>query len=221
MTRVALRYNSSGRRKLLVCSLRNFRFTLGVAALLSVLCIGGCGQGREANMPAVDPKAAAHRAIELYDKDHSGSLSESELAASPGILTSRERYDADRNREISEDEIAARLAAIYASGTPWVTAECTVFRGGTPLSGATVRFEPEPFLNDAVPPGIGTTDIDGHTTPAAPDDKIPADRKGLHIIQPGIYRVVIEHASIKQPQRPLGCEIDPAVRGGTEPTFRL
>ena len=43
----------------------------------------------------------ADKAIELYDKDSSGSLNEAELAASPGLLAALDRYDKDRDHQIS------------------------------------------------------------------------------------------------------------------------
>lgn len=199
------------------------RLLPSLVAAIAASCVCGCGQVRDqvAAMPSVDPTAAAEQAIEQYDHNHNGSLDEIELAGSPGIFAVRDRYDADGNREISEAEIASRLTAIYAGGTPWVSADCLVLQGGRPLAGAAVHLVPEPFLQDAIQPAIGTTDARGHTTPAAADEKLPENMRGLQIIQPGIYRVDIKHPSIKLPAKSLGCEIDPVSRGGTTPVFKL
>jgi hypothetical protein len=137
------------------------------------------------------------------------------------MLSARDRYDKDGNPESSEDEITSRLNALFTRGMPWVGVVCQVFRGGQPLAGANVRFVPEPFIEDALQPAMGITDNEGRTSPTVADDKLPADKQGLRIMQSGVYRVEIEHPSIKQPHKPLGCEIDPLSRGGTEPVFHL
>jgi hypothetical protein len=188
---------------------------------MAATSIGGCGLGSAIDMPPVDPSAAAANAIEMYDKSGDGSLDETELAASPGMHAARRRYDADGNREISQHEIAAHLKAVYASGTPWVSVVCQVYQDGKPLKSASVRFVPDPFLKDALKPASGTTDDQGHAIPAARDEDLPADKCGLRIIQPGVYRVQIEHPSIKRPAASLGCEIDPTSRGGVQVVFRL
>ena len=167
------------------------------------------------------PQGRRKKAIELYDRDGNGSLDETELAACPGIHAARERYDADGDRAVSQNEISARLTAMYSSGTPWMSAVCRVYQGGKPLAGAKVRFLPEPFLAETLKPATGTTDGDGTVLPAVSDDELPVDKRCLRIMQPGIYRVEIEHPSIKQSAAPLGCEIDPAARGGSDPVFRL
>jgi hypothetical protein len=191
-----------------------------LTVLLPVISLSGCG-GTAGDGTSVSPGAAAEKAIELLDRDGSGSLNETELAASPGILAARDRYDADGNGEVSEDEIEAQLNTIYFSGTSWLTADCQVFQGARPLAGATVRFVPEPFLEEAISPAEGKTGSDGRVNPAAPDEKLPDNLKGLLVMQPGLYRVEVVHPSIKQPHKPLGCEISDAERDGTRPVFRL
>ena len=185
--------------------------------------LGGCWpSGRYAvDMPPVDPSAAAKKAIELYDKNGDGSLDETEMAASPAIHAARDRYDADGNQAISQDEMATHLSAIYSSGTPWVSVECQVYLDGKPLRGATVRFVPEEFLKHALMPASGTTDDEGRAILAVADEELPADKRGLQIIQPGPYRVKVEHPSVNQASAIRGCEIDPTARGGTQPVFHL
>ncbi len=172
-------------------------------------------------MPEVNPSAAAAQAIELFDKDGNGTLNETELATCPGVVSTHASYDTDVDKEVSEDEIAGRLKTIYDSGPRWVTVSCQVLQGSRPLAGAKVRFVPEPFLKDALPPASGTTDNQGRVNPAVVDEQLPTDKKGLHIMRLGVYRVEVEHPSIKQPHKALGCEISELVRGGTEPVIRL
>jgi hypothetical protein len=172
-------------------------------------------------MPPVDPSAAANNVIELYDKDGSGSLDETELAACPGLLAARARYDRDGDGQISQDEITNRFSSMFQRGTAWITVNCQVLQGGRPLAGAKVRLAPESFLEDALPPAEGTTDSQGRVTPTVADDRVPESLKGSHVMQPGIYRVEVEHPRIKQPHKPLGCEIDELARGGTNVQLRL
>jgi hypothetical protein len=193
-----------------------------VVALVVISCIGGCGGGSgSGGASAIDSTDAAAQAIELYDKDGSGSLSEAELAASPGILALRQQYDTDGNQQISEDELEARLQSIYRAGTGWLTLTGQVVQGNRPLAGAKVRFVPEPFLDDALHPATGTTDSQGRVVPAVADELLPSDLKGLTVMRQGVYRVEVEHPSIKQPHKPLGFEISDLERGGTEPVIRL
>jgi hypothetical protein len=191
-------------------------------ALAAIISIGGCG-GRADNGGAssVDPGAAAEKAIELFDKDGSGSLNESELAASPAILAARDQYDSDASGDISQEELEARLTLLFTRGTSWLTADCQIYQGNRPLAGATVRFVPEPFLEEAMQPAQGTTNSEGVVNPAVADEKLPENLKGLHVMQIGVYRVEVEHPNIKQPHKPLGCEISDIVRGGTAPVLRL
>jgi hypothetical protein len=198
------------------------RLVWTLVAAISVVSIVGCGKGDGSGATlTVNPSAAADKAIKQYDKDGNRSLNEAELAACPGLLVARERYDTDGNREISRDEIANRLQTVFGSGTSWMTVTCTVLQGGRPLNGVNVKFVPESFLEGAIQPATGTTDSNGRVTPAIADDKLPAEKKGLHLMNPGVYRVEVEHPSVKQPHKPLGCEIDEFARGGTDVVISL
>lgn len=193
-----------------------------VTALAVSTTIGCGGFGGSANkMPELSPASSASQAIELFDNDGDGALGASELAECPALLSVMERYDKDGDGALSGDEIAARLTAILSSGSPWMTVDARVLRNGRPLRGATVRFVPAPFLEGALPPAVGQTDNRGRVRPAVADEKLPDDMKGLAIMQPGLYRVEVEHPSVTQPHKPLGCEVDMLVRGGTEPVFNL
>jgi hypothetical protein len=172
-------------------------------------------------VPSVNPNAAAQKALEIYDKDANGSLDAVELAACPGLLAARANYDANRDGQVSRDEVAARLGSLYSSGIGLTTVSCRVLAGGQPLSGAKLRFVPEPFLAGAIMVAVGITDQNGTAVIAIENESLPADQRALRSMQPGIYRVEVEHQSVKKPAASLGCEIDPTSRGGTEPVFRL
>jgi hypothetical protein len=203
--------------------LRMPRLVRSLLVITVAAIVGGCGQGRRhaVDMLPIDPSVAAEKAVELYDKNGDGSIDELELAAAPGIYAARDRYDADGNHQITKEEIAAHLTSLYASSTPWVSVSCQVYQGGRPLSGATLRFAPEPFLKDLIKPASGVTDDHGYAIPAVTDEDLPADKRGLRIIQPGPYRVQIEHPNVKQSAASLGCEVNPTSRGGTQLVFRL
>lgn len=172
-------------------------------------------------MPPISPTSSAQQAVDLLDKNGDGLLDESELADSPGIRAALGRYDTDGDGKVSSEEIAARLTSLVAAGSPWVSVDCQIFFDGRPLTDAQVRFVPAPFLKDALRPASGTTNRQGRVQPAVADEALPEDKKGLHIMQPGLYQVEVEHPKIQQPHKPLGCEIDVVARGGTSPVFNL
>jgi hypothetical protein len=173
------------------------------------------------HIPSISPSAAADKALQLYDLDSSKSLNEVELAACPGIGAVRERYDTDGDKEISRDEIAARLEAIFSSGVGLTPVVCRITSGGQPVADVVVKFTADPLLESRLKPAAGTTDRNGIAVMAISDEELPADQHGLRSMQPGIYRIEIEHPHLKQPSTPLGCEIDPTTRGGTEVVLRL
>jgi hypothetical protein len=201
------------------CHFSILLWTIGVVAFIVAGGCGGNGGGASSSL-SINPAAAADKAIELYDKDGSGSLNDQELAASPGFLAARDRYDTDADRQISRDEIQNRLKTV-STGTSLLMVECRVLQGGRPLAGANVRFLPDPALEGALLPASGTTDANGRVNPSVAEDQMPEERRGVPIMQPGVYRVEIEHANVKKPHKPLGCEIDEFARGGTEVTLNL
>jgi hypothetical protein len=191
-------------------------------AIAAATIVGCHSAGPSAiKVPSVNPNAAAQKALEIYDKDANGALDSVELAACPGLLTASANYDTNRDGQISRDEVAARLANLYSSGIGLTNVNCRVLAGGQPLAGAKMRFVPESFLAGAIMTAVGTTDQNGTAVIAIEDESLPADQRALRSMQPGIYRVEIEHPSVKKPATSLGCEIDPTSRGGTEPVFRL
>jgi hypothetical protein len=197
---------------------------LRTAAVFVVACaFGGCTPGKQSAIaiPRVNQDAAAAKAIELYDKDADGALSVVELSKCPGVLAARKQYDANHDDQLTRDELAARLTALFSSGVGLAPVTCTVTRGSVPLDHAMVRFIPDPMLGDALKSASGTTDANGNASIAISDSDLPADQAGLNAMQPGIYRVEIEHPSIAESTGTLGCEIDPTSRGGTDPKFRL
>jgi hypothetical protein len=192
--------------------------------IFSLLLFGGCGSrgGSRAAPPKVDPRAAAAEAIRLYDKNGDGSLDELETGACPAIKRAREGYDKDGNGKISQDEISQHLESIYSVGVGLLEVQCTVLRNGRPLSGATVRFIPEPFLGGDLQTAIATTDADGVAIPSIPAEKLPGRLRNASLMQVGLYRVEIEHPTLSADHtKGLGFEVDPTRRGGTTASFDL
>ncbi len=190
----------------------------------TLLFSSGCGSLDKSRVspPKVDARAAAVEAIRLYDANGDGSLGESELAACPAMKSARERYDKDGNRQISQDEIVQHLVNTYSAAVGLLEVQCTITRKGQPLSGATVRFIPEPFLGDDLLTAIATTDANGLAIPSIPVDQLPDRLRNASLMQVGLYRVEIEHPSLPaNAVKELGCEVDPTRRDGTTTRFDL
>lgn len=184
-----------------------------------MMFICGCQPGSQSAIkpPSVDPADAAAAAIEAHDADRDGKLSETELVAVPGLLAALAKYDTDGDRHLSGKEIGARLESMYSGGVGLMSCQCTVILGGQPLSGAAVRLIPEEFLGGAVLAAEGVTDGNGNVTLAVDDAKLPEDQRGLHAMQPGVYRVEITHSNLQIPARynrqtTLGHEVHPGDR---------
>jgi hypothetical protein len=201
----------------------SIRAALSAGVLFAILA-SGCGRLTSSGVqPAsVDPQSAAAAAIEYYDKSADGHLSDAELEACPAINNSLAKYDTDADRKISQAEIANRLQQLYSSGAGLFEVQCSVTRGGRPLSGANVRFIPEPFLGDSVHEATATTDIAGRASPGIAADKLPENIRTAQLMHVGLYRVEIEHPSIPQGAgKALGFEVDPNSREGAMARFNI
>ena len=98
---------------------------------------------------------------------------------------------------------------------------CRITSGGQPVADVAVQFTADPLLENELKPAVGTTDPSGIAVMAISDEELPPDQRDLRSMQPGIYRIEIKHPRLKPPTTPLGCEIDPTLRGGTEVLLRL
>ena len=180
-------------------------------------------------MPKLDPPAAASRAIELYDADGDGLLSESELESSPALRAARGQIDLDGNG-ISADELTTRMQSWIDRKQALHVLPCQVYWRGRELTDAEVRFIPEPFLGDAFSEAGGTTDEYGtanivHAPEDRPDPDFP---QGIRV---GFYTVQVSKAGNGKEQLPakyneeseLGQEVaaDAAGLGQGMLTFRL
>jgi hypothetical protein len=168
------------------------RGRVGATVLTAIVgvAVGCSGRPARVRQPSIDAAAAAAKALEAYDTDRNGSIAGSELDAAPALKSALERLDANRDGGVSADEIAARVNAWKAMKTALVSVRCLVTQDGRPLPGATVTFEPEPFLGEHVKTATGQTNQFGDAAPTVsdadkPDPSLPG---GVHF---GFYTVRI------------------------------
>lgn len=174
-------------------------------------------------IPHVDPVAASEGAIELYDTNGDGQLSEQELAACPGILSKLSIYDGDGNKSVTREEIEARLRAFFPKHVGVTKLSAYVSLDGQPLPGATVKFVPEKYLGDEVQMAGGVTTDRGNATIDIRDQDSPDTEQGLNGIHFATYRVEITHPTISIPAKyntdtTLGYETE---RGNPATSFEL
>lgn len=186
------------------------------AVVAAILACVGCGNrpGR-VTPPGVDSQSAGKAAVNEYDRDSDGLLSEAELKQCPPLLVKRVEIDANRDGNISAEEIAARISAWQQTKVGFVTGyKCKVLQNGKPFQGAVVELVPEDFLGDAIRPASGTVDAAAVASLAIANADLPDDLRGLRGVQFGLYRVRITHPTKSVPMRfnkttELGCEIYP------------
>ena len=161
-----------------------------VFTLMFVAAIG-CGGGPDAiALPDFDPSDAAERAMELYDTNKDGYVAGDELAKAPGLNAALKTLDTDGDGKVSETEVADRVRAWINMSIGLMTFSCDVLLDGRPLEGATVTFEPEAFLGDAIQAAVGTTALGGRARPKIPKENRPSPDSPPGV-QAGLYKVKI------------------------------
>jgi hypothetical protein len=155
---------------------------LAVAAVMVLLV--GCGRfAKSPGKPALSPEKSAEQAMQEYDSDGNGSISVEEAAASPGLTAAFEKIDKSADGELSAQEIVDRIN-YYKNATSWViNGQIRIIHKRRPLVGATVTFEPEPFLGPSFKVCSGVTDDRGEAFIKG-DDALP----GIYL---GFYRVKV------------------------------
>lgn len=172
---------------------------IGVA--ITVL-IGGCSSGPQTvKPPKINVSSAAQQALELYDTNHDGKLSQEELAKCPAVLLTLDGYDTNHDKFVDQQEIQDHLTFLLRNGTGATQLACNIMYQGKPLAGAKVVFEPEPYLGSDIQTAEGTTDNTGAAELGMPADKAPAALKKMKLIQYGTYKVRITHPTIKLPAK--------------------
>jgi hypothetical protein len=153
-----------------------------------MLLAGGCSSGPSAiEAPDFDPDGAAEQAMELFDKDGDGFIAGAELDATPGIKAAMKTIDGNSDGKVAADEIVARIEAWETRGLGLMDCACKITLDGRPLDGATVTFEPEPFLSDVSMEAVGNVSGGVASLTIPKEKRVPADAPaGMRV---GLYRV--------------------------------
>lgn len=169
----------------------NHRFSLFVCLALGTITWAGCSGGTTTvAIPSFDPEGSAEKAMELYDTDGDGALSDSELDAAPGIKAAIRNLDSDSDGKVSSEEIAARIRAWEEQKIGLISISCELYMDGQPLDGATITFEPESILGDVVKSAVGKTGLTGTFRPKIPKEQRPTPDSPPGL-QAGLYRVKV------------------------------
>jgi len=191
--------------------------------LLALIMLAGCSGGPDRfEAPSVDAESAATKAIELYDVNSDGTLSQEELAKCPGILSKLAAYDRNGNGSVEQEEIAKQLSRLL-NRTGGTQLNALVLYKGKPLAGATVRLEPEPYLGEEIQAAEGLTDGSGLAELAIPFEYVPEHLRRLKTVHYGTFKVRITHPTVAIPAKynsetELGYETEP---GNPSVTFQL
>ena len=150
----------------------------------------GCSGGPDAvPIASFDPNQAADQAMEIYDQDQDGYIAGEELEQAAGINAALERIDANQDGKVSGDEMVERIRAWQQMSIGYMNFNVDFTMDGRPLAGATVTFDPEPFLEDAIAPAVGMTTMAGSTAPSIPKeqraspDLPPGIQAGLYLVR--------------------------------------
>jgi hypothetical protein len=167
-----------------------------------LVLVGGCTGGPERVKPRrIDTSAAATQALELYDTNRDGKLSQEELAKCPGVLISMSGYDTNRDKFVDEAEFRDHLIHLLRNGRGATQLGCNVIYQGRPLAGAKVVLEPEPYLGNEIQAAEGVTSSYGAAEVGMPADKAPEALKNMKLIQYGTFKVRITHPTINIPAK--------------------
>jgi hypothetical protein len=158
-------------------------------ACLGLATIAGCSdQPTPPPRFQIDPQQAAQKAMELYDKNGDGTLDAKELKASPplaDLLQNLKAHSPGHPDSLTVTDISGRIDEWLKNPTTLISGAATVYLDGQPLAGATVTYEPEPFLGPSYHPHQGQTDTAGM---AQLDAELKNYSGGIYV---GLYRVRI------------------------------
>jgi hypothetical protein len=179
-----------------------------------VLILAGCnGSSRplEAPTPKYDPDSVARALIAECDKNGNGTIEPGEALACPALTAAFADFDANRDKRVSADEIKKRVELWAGAPNGSLPVGCSVRLDGQPLGEATLTFEPEKCMGDAVKPAVGKTTPEGYC------DQYQIDGKTYRGLAPGLYRIRVTKDGAAIPARfnaqtTLGREIAPDAR---------
>lgn len=153
-------------------------------------CIGCGSSPARVDQPAIDPGHAGRRAMELYDSNGDGKVAGDELGAAPGLNAALANFDADGDGGVSAAEVTARVRSWQSSKAGVINVRCEVTRGGKPLTGAIVTFEPEEFLGNDIRAATGEVAMTGLAMMSIPKESRPRTDYPAGV-QLGLYKVKI------------------------------
>jgi len=143
------------------------------------------------SVPGYDPTAAGAAAIAMYDTNHDGVISGAELDQCPALKRALKFYDTGGDGKVTAANIAARIRKWQADKVGgWIFA-IHVTLDGKPLEGATVTFDPEPFLGEAGQRLVAMTNPYGTASPTAESAAGTAGARRTIVTPPGLYKIRI------------------------------
>ena len=122
-------------------------------ACLGLVLIAGCSD--EPTPPPrfqIDPQQAAQEAMKLYDKNGDGTLDAKELRASPPLVELLKNLKArspGHPDSLTAADISGRMEEWVKAPAILLPGLAMVYLDGKMLEGATVTYEPEPFLGSS------------------------------------------------------------------------
>ncbi|MFH1267490.1 MAG: hypothetical protein ABIK89_17340 [Planctomycetota bacterium] len=191
----------------------------GVFMLTFAVC--SCShQSPPVKPPDISASRAGEGAMQKYDANGDGVVSDEELDKAPSLKAALKSLDANGDGGVSSSEVNERVRAWQKTPVGVMQLSCTVRIGGRPLEGATVKFVPEGFLGSEIQAAEGTTNQSGEAAISIPDHDPPG-------VACGLYRVEISKPDGSIPPKyntdtTLGLEVAldaPAARRGI--TFEL
>ncbi len=168
--------------------------TVWLAWLLLGIACSSCMRGpTPVRPPDIHSASVSRAAIASYDTNGDEKLDVQELDAAPGLKAALASGDSDGDRSLTAEEIAARIENWKATGVGITSFGFLVTLDGKPLEGATVTFEPEPFLGDDFKAASAVTNATGRGGATIPPDarQDPSTPPGMYM---GLYRVRISKA---------------------------
>ena len=189
---------SRTRRRLLLRNQTPFAFRLqpwSVVLLSLLLANLGCsGRLPAVKPPRIDVSAASVGAIEQFDADGDGQVSQSE--ACQGIQAQWSRYDVDEDGFINQSEFQQRFQRWTDGDTGLMNLRAQVTYRGQPLTDASISMTPYVFLGPNVLAAEGVTDAYGYAFMAIPKENLPKSQQTNFGMQVGLYQVSINHPAL-------------------------
>jgi hypothetical protein len=187
--------------------------------VMTSVCLAGCSRSPTALYPpSVNAKSAANAAIDAYDRNGDGQLSNDEWSASPELAAVVKSYDASGDGTLDAGEIRGGIESWAENAVGPRQVPFTVTLDNRPLTGATVKLVPAPFFGSEMKAASSESGPGGGGNLAMAPEDMPKGAPKMALVQPGLYRVEILHPTQKVPAKYntetiLGIEITSANPG--------